>query len=508
MAEALKDPWALQINVNADSTSRVGAFNTATISDLIESSTDASPIELTMTSHTFVTGDEVFIYGHLVNTNANGVYTVTKTGANTVTLDGSRATGGGAGGATGTVLKETARWIPCYEDGFVAAEQVKKIAAKTQHRYRGTRYSWPGHRNRDTKSFHTPIYPENAKLLLNLPLDLQSGSYTPKYYGAEQYVDLTLGTGTANFLPSGGGASVSTGQGFLGLLFSGWTLTFDRESEEAVDFTLDFLLNQETALTASFPSIPTTGTSAAYLGWPAQNPYRNSNVWIDLEFALADGTFTTGWTGDRQALQSASLKYSAALDPKGSVASTTPSLSGTWNRAYAGDPEVGFQAKVTLDNSDYLRLTKLVALRQARVRFMTCGDNPSGSTTSTTNLSANGTSIVLTSATGFHVGDVLLLEQPTAGKVQVVKITALVTTTATITAADVAMNGGTETISVRNTAWMIKVPQMDIEASDGPTTDGNVKAVNITGSGKLLYTGTALLTLTAYNDDNSGYPTT
>jgi hypothetical protein len=67
----------------------------------INSSTNATPISITRTSHGYSTGDTVVITGHSVNTNANGTWEITVTGANTFTLDGSVGNGTGAG--TGTV---------------------------------------------------------------------------------------------------------------------------------------------------------------------------------------------------------------------------------------------------------------------------------------------------------------------------------------------------------------------------------------------------------------------
>lgn len=66
----------------------------------ITSSTNASPIEITAANHGYATGDKVTIIGHAINTNANGSWTVTRTGTNTFTLDGS--VGNGVGAATGT----------------------------------------------------------------------------------------------------------------------------------------------------------------------------------------------------------------------------------------------------------------------------------------------------------------------------------------------------------------------------------------------------------------------
>lgn len=74
----------------------------------ISSSTNTSPIQITTSApHGLITGDVVNVYGHQTNTNANGQFTVTVTGANTFTLNGS-TTSGSAGGATGNVQPLTA----------------------------------------------------------------------------------------------------------------------------------------------------------------------------------------------------------------------------------------------------------------------------------------------------------------------------------------------------------------------------------------------------------------
>lgn len=67
----------------------------------ISSSTNATPISVTCTAHGYSTGDTVVILSHATNTNANGTWEITVTGANTFTLDGS--VGNGTGGGTGTV---------------------------------------------------------------------------------------------------------------------------------------------------------------------------------------------------------------------------------------------------------------------------------------------------------------------------------------------------------------------------------------------------------------------
>lgn len=68
----------------------------------IASSTNATPIAITTSAaHLLGTGDRVTISGHLLNTPANGTWTITKTGPTSFTLDGS--VGSAIGGASGYV---------------------------------------------------------------------------------------------------------------------------------------------------------------------------------------------------------------------------------------------------------------------------------------------------------------------------------------------------------------------------------------------------------------------
>lgn len=103
----------------------------------IGSSTNATPIAVTITSHGYSTGDTVVITGHTTNTNANGTWKITVTGANTFTLTGS--TGNGVGGATGTCRLATS----CVVE--LASEVTKNIAS---HGNRGSgRTAWTASTN-------------------------------------------------------------------------------------------------------------------------------------------------------------------------------------------------------------------------------------------------------------------------------------------------------------------------------------------------------------------------
>jgi len=66
----------------------------------ITSSTNATPIVVTLTSHGLTTGDTVVVTGHTTNTNANGTWEVNVLTSSTFELTGS--VGNGVGGASGT----------------------------------------------------------------------------------------------------------------------------------------------------------------------------------------------------------------------------------------------------------------------------------------------------------------------------------------------------------------------------------------------------------------------
>lgn len=77
----------------------------------VSSSTDATPIVVTATSHGLITGDLVQINGHATNIAANGIYKITRVSANTYSLQNLvtgadiAGSGAGAGIATGVMVK-------------------------------------------------------------------------------------------------------------------------------------------------------------------------------------------------------------------------------------------------------------------------------------------------------------------------------------------------------------------------------------------------------------------
>lgn len=74
----------------------------------VTSSTDATPVVVTATSHGLTTGDQVFIFGHTTNIAANGIYSVTVVTANTFSIQdvntGANIAGSGGGAGSSGIL--------------------------------------------------------------------------------------------------------------------------------------------------------------------------------------------------------------------------------------------------------------------------------------------------------------------------------------------------------------------------------------------------------------------
>src|SRR5574344_1810383 len=84
--------WGMSDFVKADGSvdfTRLQSYKSYTVSN----ATNATPIVATVVAHPFITGDKVQISGVGGNTAANGVFTITKIGVDTFSLDGSVGNG-------------------------------------------------------------------------------------------------------------------------------------------------------------------------------------------------------------------------------------------------------------------------------------------------------------------------------------------------------------------------------------------------------------------------------
>lgn len=112
-------------NWNSDA-ARAVCVDANDVATAITGATNASPISITALSHAAATDDWVLIFGVVGNTAANGLWRVTNTGANTVTLQGS--TGSGAYTSGGFMFNMTQN---VFLDDIGAGARISTSAALT-----------------------------------------------------------------------------------------------------------------------------------------------------------------------------------------------------------------------------------------------------------------------------------------------------------------------------------------------------------------------------------------
>lgn len=138
----------------------------------VTSSTDATPIVVTATSHGRATGDLVLIYGHTTNIAANGVFRITRTGANTFSLqnkdsDADIAGTGSGAGSSGIVIP--APKIPLINDFRNAVLSVLTSATAT------TTLKVAGSNTPDSPNFGATVSASNLYTFLQA-INLEDGS--------------------------------------------------------------------------------------------------------------------------------------------------------------------------------------------------------------------------------------------------------------------------------------------------------------------------------------------
>ncbi len=358
-------------------------------------------------------------------------------------------------------------WIPVFEDGVAMAGSVETSDINTEHKDRGTKYRIFARRNQEGGQIRTPIYPENAALLLGAAVNENNG--LPSYHTIEQY----WGGG---ILTSGSG----TGRKLAGCLFSGFSLSVDRGSPGPVELQLDGFLNADTEITSAAPT-PT---------WPTKTPYDTRNVFVDID--INEG----GFSGDNAQVKSCSLTFNQGVEVDAFLPNSTAALNGTWTKAYPGMPEVTCEFTLVMSDSAYADLLRANTLRTVQLRIM--GYSPEGANTTTVDAETAGSAVVVAvaSAAGLAADDYVLLWDST-GKQAVAKISSIAVNNLTLDVLDVGIAAGAQ---VYNTAWEIKVPELEIISVSAPTISGSVRVVNVSARAKLEAGQTSLLTLKAYND--------
>jgi hypothetical protein len=161
----------------------------------ITGATNASPIAVTVASHGFSTGDVVAVSGVAGNTAANGVWTVTKTGANTFTLNGSIGNGAYSGSgaiatSAGVLVAGAFTVVPTVARGgltpSVASDDMAAVSAFNGGTMKATDAFYLGRNSGIAGSEWTTVFTSDANAdfgirlngtIVNYGLDFNSGTF-------------------------------------------------------------------------------------------------------------------------------------------------------------------------------------------------------------------------------------------------------------------------------------------------------------------------------------------
>lgn len=115
----------------------------AVVPKAITSSTNASPVVVTLNNHGYVTGDIIGITGHATNTAANGTWYITKLTANTFALTrnvltGNISVGNGDGINTGVMYKMASAAINTEDFMHAIVSVISTASADTVIKFAGS----------------------------------------------------------------------------------------------------------------------------------------------------------------------------------------------------------------------------------------------------------------------------------------------------------------------------------------------------------------------------------
>ena len=344
-------------------------------------------------------------------------------------------------------------------------------------------------RNGEKGRISLPFYPEQAGTILGLAInDDGGGAGKPSYFVAEEYLGTTLGASWD--------AGTDTGRILTGCLADSLSFSVDRGNLGALKLGIDLFVNSDAATESSAPS-PT---------WPSQDPYTGKRVLIDVDLANNSNTLT-GWTGDLADVLSFGFNYQNNLEVALHRADlSSDELDGTWTQVFPGTKRASIDVKLLTTSAKYLDLDRLAAgLRKCAFRVAGYSASPSGSTTCTSSLTAGSSvTVAVAATTGFALNDYVLLWQPTANKFAVAKVTTVNSgVSLVVDTLDVTMDGASETIKVRNGAWEFKIPDARIRSAPPKTVEGNKYVVSFQADALVSPSGTAALSLKAYDDNGS-----
>lgn len=445
------------------------------------------------------------------------------------------------------------RFWPVDVGGIQLEGQPEVNRLQTLHLAQGSAYSFLNRRNANAGSISGPLFPQLASTILNAAVSTASDG-KPKRHQVVEYFGASLG------VDESGNSSSDIGQDKRGVVFTGFSVSFDRDGGGVVTPQLTGLVNADYALgaystttsdtetagsskvltcsdasgftkgdvvlitdggtsnaltktvitaksgndiTVASLSAGISGTSTVARAIPAAStdrpaaelyPYPATNVAVDFDLDIG------GWSGDNSDVQSVQIQFDQALTPKTFRANaTTPERNQTWSDLSQGIPTLTGSVVLKFGQDEYANIKRASGVRQAALRIMGYHPAASGNTTTSAGETAGTSVTVAVAATsGFAVNDYVYLDDGT--NQAVAKVTTVNPgVSLVIDTLDVNLSSGA---TVRNTAWEIKIPQIDVTTAP-LTQSGDDTIVTVNFEATVTASTTTLLTVKAYDDDNT-----
>lgn len=437
----------------------------------------------------------------------------------------------------------TKKLWPIDEGGFSFQGSPEVQDVPTLHCGKGSAYSYLAKRNAQRQTLAGPLFPALVSTLLHAPGTAPGFIGTPPFNQVVMRLIRDLGVNES------GNARSHLGSDFLGCIFDGFSLTADKNAGTPIAINLGGFLNADRAAKGAetttsdtetagaskvitvasaanlnvgdFVKIGTTdktqitavsgnditvaNLSAGISGTttvtkvnpdpsrPVLNPYSATNAFVDFAIDLG------AWSGNKNALQSINFDYQGNFTPEGFSASTDDALNQTWTQIAEGVPSCTGQLVLALAQDAFLDYTRSNEVRKARLRFMAYSPSCSYKSTTTAGVTA-GTNVTISVAatSGCAVNDYVLLDD---GNRQCVgKVTAISAgVSITVDNIDVNLNSGA---AVRNTAFQVKFPRLDITAAPLQRADTKF-TVQIAFAAKVDTNSSSIIEVLGYDDDNA-----
>lgn len=387
----------------------------------------------------------------------------------------------------------TYKWIPVSQNGNTLKGDAARTPLVTEHKDAGARYVNFNRRNANTKTLTTSVWPQFAKTLLGLGIDINATDL-PDYFRVESF-----------WLDSDGllsvidGTATEVGTRLGGCISNGVTVNVDRTGDNPLEVVVDTYVNQDRGLDLS-----DVGGVALLPTWPTGSPYAPSDVFVDFAYSDAAGVFASPkWSGDDGNVRTINLQLNQNMTPDVFSPNADDSLHKTWTSMERGNPELQVTLSLKAGDPEYLKLHRGREVRKIAARLAAVGPSPSGNSTSTDTIAADSTTdITVGDASGFDTGDVVLIVDQDNGTFAVHEIASIAVNTLTMTEnIAVAVDGSGTALSVQNTAWEITVESADVQDPGPLEATGNVRTLNVTAVGTISPGVSELMTLKAYDDD-------